>query len=56
MKSARLSEILRLLATNEVEFIVVGMTASILQGVPMITMRACSARRNPTCPALVISS
>jgi len=38
MARARFSEILRLLATNEVEFIVVGMTAGILQGAPVTTL------------------
>jgi hypothetical protein len=38
MKSARFAEILRLLATNRVEFIVVGMTAGILGGAPMTTL------------------
>jgi hypothetical protein len=35
---ARFAEILRLFAENEVEFIVVGMTAGILQGAPLSTM------------------
>lgn len=38
MKSARFVDILRLLATQEVEFIVVGMTAGILAGAPMTTL------------------
>ena len=38
MKSARFAEILRLLAANEVEFIVVGMTAGVLQGAPVTTI------------------
>ncbi len=38
MKSARFAEILRLLATSQVEFIVVGMTAGILGGAPMTTL------------------
>ena len=38
MTHARFAEILRLLATNEVEFIVVGMTAGILQGAPVTTL------------------
>lgn len=38
MTRARFAEILRLLATNEVEFIVVGMTAGILQGAPLTTL------------------
>ena len=38
MRRARFAEILQLLATNEVEFIVVGMTAGILQGVPATTL------------------
>jgi hypothetical protein len=38
MARARFSEILRLLATNEVDFIVVGMTAGVLQGVPVTTI------------------
>jgi len=38
MRRARFAEILRLLVTNEVEFIVVGMTAGILQGAPVTTI------------------
>jgi hypothetical protein len=38
MPRARFAEILRLLAENEVEFIVVGMAAGILQGVPLTTV------------------
>src|SRR5688572_5483373 len=38
MTQARFAEILRLLAANDVEFIVVGMTAGILQGVPLSTL------------------
>lgn len=38
MTRARFGEILRLLATAEVEFIVVGMTAGILQGAPVTTL------------------
>jgi len=38
MRRARFAEILQLLATNEVEFIVVGMTAGILQGAPVTTI------------------
>lgn len=38
MRHARFAEILRLLATNEVEFIVVGMTAGVLQGAPVTTV------------------
>ena len=38
MTRARFAEVLRLLATNEVEFIVVGMTAGILQGAPVTTL------------------
>ena len=38
MAHARFAEILRLLATNEVEFIVVGMTAGILHGAPVTTL------------------
>jgi uncharacterized metal-binding protein len=38
MTHARFGEILRLLATQEVEFIVVGMTAGILQGAPVTTL------------------
>ncbi len=38
MPRARLADILRLLATNEVEFIVVGMTAGILHGAPVTTV------------------
>lgn len=38
MPPARFSEILRLLADNEVEFVVVGMAAGILQGAPVTTV------------------
>jgi hypothetical protein len=38
MPPARFAEILRALATADVEFIVVGMTAGILQGAPVTTM------------------
>src|SRR5882724_5489467 len=38
MKSARFAETLRVLARHNVEFIVVGMTAGILQGVPLTTL------------------
>jgi hypothetical protein len=38
MGRARFAEILQLLATNEVDFIVVGMTAGILQGAPVTTL------------------
>src|SRR5262245_1653729 len=38
MKSARYAEILRLLASNDVEFIVVGMTAGVLHGAPVTTL------------------
>jgi hypothetical protein len=38
MPRARFAEILQLLAENEVEFIVVGMAAGILQGVPLTTV------------------
>jgi hypothetical protein len=38
MRRARFADILQLLATNEVEFIVVGMTAGILQGAPISTI------------------
>ncbi len=38
MKSARFADILRLLAENEVEFVVVGMVAGILQGTPVTTL------------------
>jgi hypothetical protein len=38
MRSARFAEILRLLATSDVEFIVVGMTAGVLQGAPVGTI------------------
>ena len=38
MKSARFVDILRRLAANDVEFIVVGMTAGILQGAPVTTV------------------
>ena len=37
MPRARFAEILRLLAAHDVEFVVVGMTAGILQGVPVTT-------------------
>lgn len=38
MKSARFVEALRVLVAHEVEFIVVGMAAGVLQGVPLTTM------------------
>lgn len=38
MKRARFADILHLLAANEVEFIVVGMTAGVLQGAPVTTV------------------
>jgi hypothetical protein len=38
MTQPRFAEILRLLATHDVEFIVVGMTAGILQGAPVTTL------------------
>jgi hypothetical protein len=38
MPRLRFAEILRLLADNEVEFIVVGMTAGVLQGAPLTTV------------------
>ena len=38
MPRARFAEVLRLLATNEVEFVVVGMTAGVLQGAPVTTI------------------
>jgi hypothetical protein len=38
MPRARFAEILRLLAENEVEFVVVGMAAGILQGAPVTTV------------------
>jgi hypothetical protein len=38
MPRAQFAEILHLLVTNEVEFIVVGMTAGILQGAPVTTI------------------
>jgi hypothetical protein len=38
MKSARYAEILRLLVKHDVEFIVVGMTAGVLQGAPVSTI------------------
>jgi hypothetical protein len=38
MKRARFAETLRLLARGNVEFIVVGMAAGILQGVPLTTL------------------
>src|SRR5689334_16941627 len=37
MRISRPVELLRLLATREVEFVVVGMTAGILQGAPLTT-------------------
>src|SRR5512136_472097 len=37
MGRARFAEILRLLAESEVEFVVVGMTAGVLQGAPVTT-------------------
>jgi hypothetical protein len=38
MKSARFGETLRVLARHEVEFVVVGMAAGVLQGVPLTTL------------------
>ncbi len=38
MRSARFADTLRLLAANEVDFIVVGMTAGVLQGAPVGTI------------------
>jgi hypothetical protein len=38
MARARFAEILRLLAAADVEFVVVGMTAAILQGAPVTTL------------------
>ena len=38
MSRARFAEILRLLAANDVEFVVVGMTAGILHGAPVTTI------------------
>ena len=38
MGRARFAETLRLLARNEVEFVVVGMTAGVLQGAPVTTL------------------
>lgn len=38
MRRARFAEILRLLAVNDVEFVVVGMTAGILHGAPVTTI------------------
>jgi hypothetical protein len=38
MKSARFAEILHLLVKNDVEFIVVGMAAGVLQGAPVSTL------------------
>jgi hypothetical protein len=38
MRRARFAEILRLLAGHDVEFIVVGMTAGVLQGAPVTTI------------------
>jgi hypothetical protein len=45
MPGARFAEILRLLVANDVEFIVVGMTAGILQGVPVTTVDLDVVRR-----------
>jgi DNA-binding LytR/AlgR family response regulator len=44
MRRARFAEILRLLAESDVEFIVVGMAAGILQGAPVTTARMEAAR------------
>lgn len=44
----RSAEILRLLATNDVEFIVVGMTAGILQGAPLSTFDVDVVHRRTT--------
>ena len=38
MKRARFADILRLLAANDIEFVVVGMTAGILHGAPTTTV------------------
>lgn len=38
MKSARFGETLRVLARHEVNFVVVGMAAGVLQGVPLTTL------------------
>lgn len=38
MKEVRVDEIIRLLVSNRVEFIVVGMTAGVLQGAPTTTI------------------
>src|SRR5712692_7478454 len=38
MPSARFADVLRRLAKNEVEFIVVGMTAGVLHGAPVTTI------------------
>ena len=38
MKRARFADILDLLAANEVDFIVVGMTAGVLHGAPVTTV------------------
>ena len=38
MRRARFAELLQLLAGNQVEFIVVGMTAGVLQGAPLTTI------------------
>jgi hypothetical protein len=38
MKHARFADILNLLAASEVEFVVVGMTAGVLQGAPVTTV------------------
>jgi len=38
MRTARFADILHLLAASEVEFVVVGMTAGVLQGAPVATI------------------
>src|SRR5688572_15625296 len=48
MPPARFAEILRALAAAEVEFIVVGMTAGILQGAPVTTMDVDVVHRRTT--------
>ena len=48
MARARFAEILRLLAVAEVEFVVVGMAAAILQGVPVTTLDVDVVHRRTT--------
>jgi len=48
MKSARFGETLRVLVRHDVEFIVVGMAAGILQGVPLTTLDVDVVHRRTT--------